>query len=88
MSNALIEWDCDVDGYVKLNSFWGGKEDRRCVQLTTPSKGWVQMTYNDARAFFQECIQAINDIEEEYDDNPPWWEVINNSSISSKTEDK
>jgi len=70
---------CDVEGYLILNSFWGGKEKRRCVQLTTP-KDYVQMTFDDARAFFKECIKKINEIDEKFNEYPPWWEVLSSSN--------
>ena len=78
MTEQLIEqWDC-LEGYLMLNSFWGGKDNKRCVQLTTQGS-YVQMTYDDARLFFKLAIEEIDKIEARYNDNAPWWEVINNS---------
>ena len=85
MTETLIEqWDC-LEGYLKLNSFWGGKDNRRCVQLTSPSgTGYVQMTYDDARLFFKLAIEEIDKVEARYNENAPWWETINNSSETTK----
>ena len=81
MTVDLIDpWDCDVEGYLILNSF-AGKNASRCVQLTTGGgEGYVQMTFDDARTFFQEAIDKINEIEEQFNECPPWWEVIQSSS--------
>jgi len=80
MTEDLIELDCDVEGWLKLNSFSGGLERGRCIQLTTPlPNGYVQMTYNQARRFFRQAIKEINKIEKRYNENPPWWEEIQNS---------
>jgi len=84
MTVKLIDpWDCDVRGYLLLNSFSGGKENPRCVQLTTGGgEGYVQMTFDDARAFFQEAIDKINEIEEQFNEDPPWWEVLQKSEVN------
>ena len=78
--DLINPWACDVRGYLLLNSFTGGKEHSRCVQLTMGGdEGYVQMTYDDARAFFQEGIDKINEIEEQFNKSPPWWELVQSS---------
>jgi len=85
MTVTLIdEFECDVKGYLKLNSFAGGDKGR-CVQLTTPYEGYVQMTFDQAREFFKLAIEEINEIESRFNEYPPWWEVIRDSSTSTKT---
>lgn len=75
MTEDLVEHQCDVRGSLLLSSFFGGVKNGRCVQLTTPSD-YVQMTFDDAKAFFKEAIKTIEAIEKQYNENPPWWEQI------------
>ena len=76
MSRDLLEHDCSVKGYIKLNAFSGGVERLRCVQITVPIGGYAQMTFQEAKTLFADCIKAIEECEKEYDKNPPWWETL------------
>ena len=80
MSRDLIEEAFKVRGYAKLTSFWGGKEHKRCVQLTVPYEGYCQMTYDEAISFFNQCIDEITKIDKRYNENPPWWEELSELS--------
>lgn len=90
MTEKLIDrWDCDVESYLILSSFWGRTKNRRCVQLTVnrgPDASYAQMTYDDARLFFKLAIEEIDKIEKRYNENAPWWEEIHDSSVSTKIE--
>ena len=86
MTEELIrEWVSDINAtYMKLNSFWGGK-NKRCIQLsinTGVHACYIQMTYGNARDFFKEAIKQIDDIEARYNESPPWWEEIDKSIIN------
>ncbi len=84
MGEDIIRWDCDKQGYVHLNSFWGGEAYRRCVQFTVPSCGYFQMSFDEARKFLREAIRLIDAREELYDENPPWWEKIQSSTQTAR----
>lgn len=75
MSRDLLDHQCSINGYVKLNAYSGGEKNPRCVQVTTP-KDYVQMTFSEARILFINMAKAIADLEDEYDKAPPWWEKI------------
>ena len=84
MSRELIEeWASDIGiSYAKLNSYWGGDENKRCVQLsinTIENACYLKMTFNHAKEFFKTCLDEMEKVEKEYNENPPWWEVINKS---------
>ena len=76
MGEGLVDWKCDKLGYVHLNSFWGGTAYGRSVQITI-GREFVQMSFEDAKTFFREAIRLIEARDEGYDENPPWWETIN-----------
>lgn len=83
MTVTLVERrPCDVKGYLILNSFAGGDKGR-CVQLTTP-EDYVQMTFDDARSFFREAITKIDEIENQFNECPPWWERLQPSGESTQ----
>jgi len=74
MGEELIDYICNVKGSIHLGSFWGGGKGR-CVQLTI-GMNYVQMTYDEAIRFFNDCIQKINEMNEKYNENVPWWEKL------------
>lgn len=74
MSRNLIEYDTSVNNsIIYISSYWGGS-NKRCIQVTSPVP--AQMTMDEARQFFMDCLQAIDSLEVEYDLNPPWWEQL------------
>ena len=84
MSRELIEeWASDVGiSFLKLNSFWGGANKKRCVSLSINTQQETtihRMTFQSAKAFFQKGLDEIEKIEQEYNESPPWWEEINKS---------
>ena len=79
MGEELVNWCGNKGGYIGLDSFWGGSEFKRCVQITIATN-YVQMTYEDAKEFFRKCIKEIELIENRYNDNPPWWEEMHKSN--------
>jgi len=82
MTKDLVEHDCSILGKIYLNAFHGG-EKGRCVQLTIPN-GYAQMTFAEAKQFFKECLASIKDTEKQYDQKPPWWEIITKKMPPSK----
>jgi len=89
MSRELIEeWPSDVGiSFLKLNSYWGGSEKKRCVSLsinTQQNMTICRMTFNHAKKFFQKCLEEIEKIDQEYNQNPPWWEELASQEETKK----
>ena len=89
MTIELIEqWDSDINWtYLKLNSYWGGSKHKRCIQLTINTREhacYAQMTFDNARKFFQKALNELDKIEKQFNENPPWWEVLSHSQEESE----
>lgn len=86
MTQQLIEkFDC-LEGMFLLTAAWGGK-DGRVVQITTGENshvGYSILTFDDAKKTFAKAIREIKKLEKEYNENPPFWEVISKSEKSAK----
>lgn len=84
MAEDYLDWVCDKKGYIKLTAFWGGKEYGRCVQLTTPSDGYSQMSFDEARKFFRDAIRLTDALEEGLNEYPSDWDKTQSSTGSAK----
>ena len=60
-----------------INTFWNSKKE--CVQITTPSCGYVQMSREEAIKMLQIALDELKKQIRADKKNPPWWQRIEQS---------
>ena len=75
MSRDIID-----EGPLLVNTFWGGKDRKECVQFTMSWKSqgadgcYIQMTREEARRFLLLAYNRLSSQILDDEENPPWWQ--------------